>query len=89
MIDWPGEVRAGERDLVDVGMRGQRGAGGLAVAGHDVDDAGGTPASRQSSASRSGVSGASSAGFSTTVQPVASAGPIFQTLAPSAGRSTE
>jgi len=39
---------------------------------------GGTPASRQSSPSLSGVSGASSAGFSTTVQPVASAGPIFQ-----------
>ena len=37
----------------------------------------------QSSASRSEVSGASSAGFSTTVQPVATAGPIFQTLAPS------
>jgi hypothetical protein len=30
------------------------------------------------SAIRSGVSGASSDGFSTTVQPVASAGPIFQ-----------
>src|SRR5580693_1220688 len=39
---------------------------------------GGTPASRQSSARRSGDGGASSAGFSTTVQPVASAGPIFQ-----------
>jgi hypothetical protein len=32
----------------------------------------------QSSPSRSEVSGASSAGFSTTVHPVASAGPIFQ-----------
>ena len=39
---------------------------------------GGTPASRHSSARRSGDSGASSAGFSTTVQPVANAGPIFQ-----------
>src|SRR5882757_9884844 len=39
---------------------------------------GGTPASRHSSARRSGVNGASSAGFSTTVHPVASAGPIFQ-----------
>ena len=37
----------------------------------------------QSSARRSEVSGASSAGLSTTVQPVAIAGPIFQTLAPS------
>ena len=43
----------------------------------------GMPASMQSSASRSEVSGASSAGFSITVQPVAIAGPIFQTLAPS------
>lgn len=39
---------------------------------------GGTPASRQSSAKRSGLSEASSAGFSTMVQPVASTGPIFQ-----------
>ena len=37
----------------------------------------------QSSPSRSEVSGASSAGFRITVQPVAIAGPIFQTLAPS------
>src|ERR1700753_3220825 len=43
----------------------------------------GTPAHRQSSPSRSDVSGASSAGFNTTVQPVAIAGPIFQTLAES------
>ncbi len=38
----------------------------------------GTPASSSSSPSRSAVSGASSAGFSTMVQPVASTGPIFQ-----------
>src|ERR1051326_4580517 len=43
---------------------------------------GGTPASSISSPSRSEVSGASSAGFRTTVQPVASAGPTFQTVAP-------
>lgn len=42
---------------------------------------GGTPASWHNSASRSEVSGASSAGLSTTVQPVASAGPIFQIVA--------
>ena len=42
---------------------------------------GGTPASWHSSASRSEVSGASSAGFSTTVHPVASTGPIFQMVA--------
>src|SRR5271167_592944 len=44
---------------------------------------GGTPASISNSPSRSGVSGASSAGFKITVQPVASAGPIFQMHAPS------
>jgi hypothetical protein len=76
-------VRTGEGDLVDVGVGSQCRARGLAVAGNDVDDAGGTPASMQSSASRSEVSGASSAGFSTTVQPVAIAGPIFQTVAAS------
>jgi hypothetical protein len=41
------------------------------------------PASITSSASRNEVSGASSAGLRITVQPVAIAGPIFQTLAPS------
>ena len=65
-------------------MRGERGTGGLAVAGHDVDDAGRHAGFHaRSSASRSDVSGASSAGFSTTVQPVASAGPIFQIVAAS------
>src|SRR6185503_19650246 len=44
---------------------------------------GGTPASSASSPSRSDVSGASSAGFRTTVQPVASTGPSFQTVAAS------
>jgi hypothetical protein len=44
---------------------------------------GGTPASISNSPRRSGVSGASSAGFKITVQPVASAGPIFQIDAPS------
>ena len=77
------QVRAGEGHLVHVRVRGQGGAGGLAVAGHDVDDARGTPASRNSSPSRSAVNGASSAGFSTMVQPVASAGPTFQTTAAS------
>ncbi len=75
-------VRTGEGDLVDVMMRGKRCARGLAVAGHDVDDAGrnaGFPIA--SSAMRSEVSGASSAGLSTTVQPVAIAGPIFQIVA--------
>ena len=76
-----GQVRAGEGDLVDVRMRGQRRAGGLAVAGHDVDHARRHAGFEHSSPSRSEVSGASSAGFSTIVQPVASAGPIFQIVA--------
>ena len=78
-----GDVRAGEGDLVDVRMRSQRGAGGLAIARHHVDDAGRDAGFQHSSASRSDVSGASSAGLRITVQPVAIAGPIFQMLAPS------
>ena len=38
----------------------------------------GTPASRRMSATASAVSGVSLAGLSTTVQPAASAGPIFR-----------
>jgi len=64
-------------------MGGKCGTGGLAIAWYDIDDPGGTPASISNSPSRNGVSGASSAGFKITVQPVAMAGPIFQMLAPS------
>jgi hypothetical protein len=39
---------------------------------------GGKPASSTSSPSRNAVSGASSEGLTTTVQPVANIGPIFQ-----------
>ena len=60
---------AGEGDLVDVRVRGQRRAGRLAVAGHDVDHAVGKPASMISSPRRSAVSGVCSAGLSTTVLP--------------------
>jgi hypothetical protein len=35
-----GRVRAGEGDLVDTRMRGERGTGGFAIAGHDVGHAG-------------------------------------------------
>ena len=42
---------------------------------------GGTPASCARAAKRSAVSGASSEVLSTSVQPVASTGPIFQTSA--------
>ena len=78
-----GDMRAGERDLVDAGMRGKGCARGLAIARHHIDDAGRNAGFHHSSASRSEVSGASSAGLRITVQPVAIAGPIFQTLAPS------
>ena len=69
--------RAGEGDLVDVRVGGQGGAR-LAEAGDDVDHAVGQPASATSSARRSADSGVCSAGLSTTVLPVASAGPSFQ-----------
>ena len=65
---------AGEGDL-STSVGGQRRAGRLAEAGDDVDHAGGKPASAISSPSRSAVSGVCSAGLSTTVLPVASAGP--------------
>ena len=69
--------RAGEGDLVDASCADERRAG-LAVAGDDVDDPGGSPASTQISAKASAVSGVYSAGFSTTVLPQASAGATFQ-----------
>ena len=77
MMSWPTSVRAGEGDLVDVHVAGEGGAGGRAVAGHDVDDAVGEAGFLGSSPTRSAVSGVCSAGFSTTVQPVARAGPHF------------
>ena len=55
--------RAGEGDDVDVRVAADRLAGGLAEAGHDVEHAGGTPASIASSARRSAVSGVCSAGL--------------------------
>ena len=67
--------RAGERDLVDVGVD-ERGAR-AAVAGDDVDDARRQLGLAQTSQKSSAVSGVVSAGFSTTVFPAASAGAIF------------
>ena len=46
--------------------------------GTTLSTPGGSPASRVTSANRSAVSGVHSAGFSTTVLPVASAGATFQ-----------
>ena len=70
-------LRTGERDLVDAGVREQRGAGLGADAGDDVEHAGRDPASSAIAAIRRAVSGVCSAGLSTTVQPVASAGATF------------
>ena len=70
--------RAGEGDLVDAGMRDQRLAG-AAVAGDDVDHARRQPdLARTARRSASAVSEVNSAGLSTTVLPIASAGAIFQ-----------
>ena len=72
-----GADAAGEADFVDVHVVRQRFAGRCSVSGDDVDDALGNPASAQSSASLSAVSGVNSEGFSTTEQPQASAGASF------------
>ena len=48
--------------------------------GRTLSTPGGAPASIASSATRSAVSGVSSAGLRTTEQPEASAGPIFQAI---------
>ena len=69
--------RAGEGNLVDVAVIDQartRGTG----AGNDVEHPGGSPASAASEAKINADSGVVSAGFSTTVLPVASAGATFQ-----------
>ena len=60
-------------------MRGSRdsAAPAVTVTGDDIDDAVGKPAAWISSPSRNALSGVSSAGFNTTVQPVASAGASF------------
>ena len=52
-----GRRLAGEGDLADARMRGDRRAGGAARPGHDVDDAGREAASSASSPSRSAVIG--------------------------------
>ena len=78
MIDWPVRCEPVNATLSTSGCAASAAPAVSPKPGTTLTTPGGTPASRHSSASRSGVSGASSAGFSTTVQPVASAGPIFQ-----------
>ena len=79
MMARAGRAFADEADRLDVGMLGQRLAGLLAEAVHDVDDARRQARLRaQISDSSIAVSGLHSAGLCTTVQPAASAGAIFQ-----------
>ena len=77
-IERPDLGRAGEGDLVDVGVLDEplpaRSRPGPTTT---FTTPSGRPASAASSAKRSAVSGVSSAGFSTTVLPAASAGPSF------------
>ena len=70
---------AGERHHVDVGMRGDRLADHRAGAGHQVEHPGGQPGLVDDSASTNAISGATSLGLSTTVQPAASAGATLAT----------
>ena len=70
--------RAGERDRAARRDGGERGADLLADPLHDVEHAGGEPASWTRSQRSEQESGDHSAGFSTTVQPAASAGAVFQ-----------
>ena len=71
-----GLVAADEGDEVDIRMAAQRRARLVAVTGDHVDRAfRESPFSTISSAMRSGVWQASSAGFMTTALPIASAGP--------------
>ena len=67
--------------LLDAGMLGQALAGGVAVAGHDVDDAGReADLGHQLGEAQRATAASARLGFSTTVLPAASAGPIFQLL---------
>ena len=61
-------------------MRGQRRADGRTVAVDQVEDAGGTPAASRISANKMALNGATSDGFSTMVQPAASAGATLQAI---------
>ena len=77
-ISFPISVEPVNATLSIPGMGRHRRACGFAEPGDDVDHAVGSPASCISSASRSALSGVCSAGLSTTVHPVASAGPSFR-----------
>ena len=66
--------RAGEGELIDVGMAGQRGAGLRPRAGHHVEDARRQAALERDLAKPQRRHRRFLDGFSTTVQPAASAG---------------
>ena len=78
MIDLPTSVEPVNEILSTSGMLGKRRAG-LALAGDDVDDALGEAGLEHQLAQPSAESGVCSAGFSTAVQPAASAGATFET----------
>src|ERR1700685_2933136 len=78
MIDWPVRCEPVNATLSTSGCEASAAPAVSPKPGTTFTTPGGTPASRHNSARRSGDSGAFSAGVSTTVQPVASAGPIFQ-----------
>ncbi len=61
-------------------MLGERLARDRAEAGDQVEDPGGSPAASVASAKSWAVSGVSSAGLRTTVQPAASAGATLATI---------
>ena len=76
MADFGG---TGEGDFVDIHVTGDRGAGGRAVAGQDVDHAVGESGFHDQFADAQGPSAESARRVSvTTVLPVASAGASFQ-----------
>ena len=75
--DFPDRRAAGKGNLVDVGMLHQRRAAGFTEAGDDVHHARRKTHIASQLAISSAVIGVCSAGFSTHVQPAASAGASF------------
>jgi hypothetical protein len=75
--DLAGAALAGERDERHVGVLHERVAGVLAEAVDEVEDALGQARLFEDARPEDADSGVNSAGFSTTVLPVASAGPSF------------
>ena len=77
---WPTEVDPVNETMSTCGRGDQRLAGLGAAAGDDVDDPGGNPASASTSPNTVTASGSCGAGFTTTVLPMASAGPTLPAM---------